>query len=529
MLPRHFFNKKKLKCFFDFIYISFKPIFYTMTSNSHQTQSKTLREQMMDYISVSENIEGFSITQQWKYLPAAAAAAGSSATADPRDIIAQYYALEGQHCPTKTAARLNFKHFETALPRHYAIVAASRQPRQFSSLTDLQTSSLRASATATQSNSRARVRVHTLSDITPFTELTVRQKGVVIAHSALAHLVVKKLAGVFRAKPYERRVALEHADIIASFISSALACEYLVGNRYYRNLPTILASEIYIVGSGENTRTYCAQLTLADVTPAKIQENEEAFQVIYDANIDRLESCVEQYERGLVSLETLRTDPEFVKMITKFLELKFQTMKWRSLSQDRITAAAAAAHMSSSATRSSDKEYAEGIIGCRQIFKIQCRFARLCQYRIAHIFDNSNFSFAGLLRASRSSQLRLCNDGLSSALLTFAAIEPRMVTTEMVPRLGLNYLACDVSSAANHIQSRDPVFGGLLAKHRHHIPTTNQLYPKNRNQLLRVSRSVKMTYTPVQDTLDSIRTGRLCWPEKKDQQSHGRRSIRKKM
>jgi hypothetical protein len=214
-------------------------------------------------------------------------------------------------------------------------------------------------------------------------------------------------------------------------------------------------------------------------------------------------------------------------MLTKFLELNFQTMKWRSLSQDRITAASI---LSSCSTLSSDNEYAEGIIACRQIFKIQCRFARLCQYRIAHIFDNSNFSFAGLLRASRSSQLRLCNDGLSSALLTFAAIEPRMVTTEMVPRLGLNYLACDVSSAANHIQSRDPVFGGLLAKHRHHIPTTNQLYPKNRNQILRVSRSVKMTYTPVQDTLDSIRTGRPCWPEKKDQQSsRGRIIIRKKM
>lgn len=509
-----------------------------MKSNSHQsqTQSQTLREQMTDYISVSENIDGISITQQWKYLPAAAVAAGggSSAAADPRDIIAQYYALEGKHCPTKTDSRLNFKHFETALPRHYAIAAASRQPRQFSSLTDLQTSSLRASATAHSSNSRARVRVHTLSDITPFTELTVRQKGVVIAHSALAHIVVKKLAGVFRAKPYERRVALEHADIIASFISSALACEYLVGNRYYRNLPTILASEIYIVGSGENTRTYCQTLTLADVMPAKIQENEEAFQVLYDANIDRLESCVEQYERGFVSLNSLRTDPEFVKMFAKFLELNFQTMKWRSLSQERITAAAAAAaHMSSSAPRSSDKEYAEGIIGCRQIFRSQCRFARLCQYRIAHIFDNSNFSFASLLRASRTSLLRLCNDGLSSALLTFAAIEPRMVTTEMVPRLGLNYLACgDVSSAANHIQSRDPVFGGLLAKHRHHIPTANQLYPKNQNQILRVSRSVKMTYTPVQDTLDSIRTGGkpCCWPEKKDQQlSRGRRSIHKKM
>ena len=500
-----------------------------MTSNSPQTQSQTLREQMTDYISVSENIDGISITQQWKYLPAAG---GSSAAADPRDIIAQYNTLEGKHCPTKTDDRLNFKHFETALPRHYAIVAASRQPRQFSSLTHLQTSSL----CSFHSNSRARARVHTLSDITPFTELTVRQKGFVIAHSALAHLVVKKLAGVFCAKPHKRRVALEHADIIASFISSALACEYLVGNRYYRNLPTILATERYVVGSGENAKTYSAQLTLTDVTPEKIQENEEELQVIYDANIDRLESCVEQYERGFVSLKTLRTDPEFVKMFTKFLELNFQTMKWRSFSQARIAAAAAAAaaaaHVSSSAPRSSDNEYAEGIIACRQIFKIQCRFARLCQYRIAHLFDNSNFSFAGLFRATRSSHLRLCNDGLSSALLTFAAIEPRMVTGEMVPTLGLNYLACgDVSSAANHIQSRDPVFGGLLAKHRHHIPTTNQLYAKNQNQILRLSRSVKMTYTPVQDTLDSIRTGQpCCWPEKKDQQSsRGRRIIRKKM
>jgi hypothetical protein len=499
-----------------------------MKSNSHQTQtqSQTLRQQMKLYISVSENIDGISTTQHWKYLPTA----GSSTAADPRDIIAQYYALEGQHCPSKTAeARLKFKHFETALPRHYAIIAASRQPRQFSSLTYLQTSSL----CSFHSNSRARARVHTLSDITTFTELTVRQKGFVIAHSALAHLLVKKLAGVFCARPHTRRVALEHADIIASFISSALACEYLVGNRYYRNLPTILATESYVVGSGENAKTYSAQLTLADVTPEKIQKTEEDLQVFYDANIDRLESCVEQYERGFVSLNTLRTDPEFVKMFTKFLELNFQTMKWRSLSQDRITAAAAAAHVSSSAPRSFDNEYAEGIIACRQIFKSQCRFARLCQYRIAHLFDNCNFSFAGLLRAARSSQLRLCNDGLSSALLTFAAIEPRMVTTEMVPRLGLNYLACgDVSSAANHIQSRDPVFGGLLAKHRHHIPTANQLYTKNRNQILRVSRTVKMTYmtyTPVQDTLDSMRTGRPCWPEKKDQQSHGRRINRKKM
>lgn len=499
-------------------------------SNSNNTQKSpatmAMAMAMEDHHQIGKEFQGNDVVQQWKYIPLPLPSSPTVLTAcDPRDIIAQYYELEQRHCPTRTG-RANFKHIETALPRHYAIVAASRQPRQFYSLTQLQLQHSVSPQIQDRIQSKSRARIHTLGDITPFTSITVRQKGVVIAHSGIAHLLVKKLVGVLFGANHphtttttRHRVALERADIIASFISSALACEYLVGNRYYRNLPTILATERNVVGGAENS-TY-SRLTAEEATPAKIQETEEALQVLYDANIDRLESCVAQYERGFVSLETLRTDPEFDLMMSHFWKLNFQTMKWRSMSEDRI----AAARANKSVVYSHDKETAERIFACSQIFKSQSRFARLCQYRIAHLFDNGNFNYASLLRTTKSSQLRLCNDGMLTALLAFAAIEPRMVTAEMVPKLGLTYFTANVSSAANHIQSRDPIFGELLAKHRRHIPLANKLYTKkaglgDSGGIWRdsSSASAKITYVPVQDTLESIRTGRPCWPEKKEQQ-----------
>ena len=471
---------------------------------------------MEEHVEIAEDFQGTvgGIVHTWKYLPVVAADAAT--TPDPRDIIAQYYDLERRHCPTKPN-RKNFKKIETALPRHYAIVAASRQPRQFSSLTHLQIQEILCLPTQDQISSKARARVHTARDITPFTQLSMRQKHFMIAHSGLAHLVVKKLAGVFCAKPHTRRAALERADLIASFISCALACEYLVGNRYYCNLPTILSGESdnFVIGlSKDTTFSNASLLTARDVTPEKIQETTEELQTLYHANIDRLESCVEQYKRGFVSLQSIRTDPEFVKMSCKFWKLNFQTAKAHSLSESRL----AAARANTSNSYSFLKENAEKMLMCRSIVEGQCRFSRFCRYDIAHLLDNSSMSFMSLLKTLRATQLRLCNDGMTTALLTFAAIEPRMVTSEMAPKLGHGYLQCDIASAANHVQTRDPVFGDLLVKHRQHIPRTNELYMGwNRCEMMREDSGVleRMTrYAPVQSSLDSMRTGQWCYEKK---------------
>ena len=464
------------------------------------------RVQFAETTQYSEDIQGIAVLHRWKY-QWRDHSEESTTTQAIRSIpelvtMEQYYKLEEQHCPKKDD-RANFKHIETAFPRHCALVAATRQPRQFISRTESQIMNLQNAPNQNQIQRRARVRIHTTCDITPFTEITLHQRVVVIARTGIAHLLVKKLAGIFWTERHMHQSALTFADLVASFISSALACEYLVGNRYYRNLPSILANETQLVGCPCG-RHY--QITAEDVTLAKIQETTQELQVLYDANIDRLEAVIAQYARGFVSLEEIRTDPDFVQMFSKFWRLSFQTMKARSCAESRI----ATLRSISSGLFDEETCSADRVIACRNLFSAQCQFSRLMQYNVAHLFDNSNFNYVSFVRASKSSQLRLCNDGLTSALLTFAAIEPRMVTAEMTPLLGDIYVSrCSLSGAANHIQTRDPVFGEMLIKHRQHVPLMKEII-----ELAGIRRQVFLTirppsYVPLQSALDSIRSGEV--------------------
>lgn len=472
------------------------------TSNSNSNQQRDdhpASVQFAETTHYSEDFQGGQVSHHWKY------SANSFAPAIGRTpelvTIDQYHELEEKHCPKKDA-RADFKRFETALPRHFAIVAATRQPRQFISRTESCVMTLQNTPTQNKIQSRARARIHTTCDITPFTEITLHQRVIIIARTGIAHLLVKKLAGIFWTERHMHQSVLTFADLVASFISSALACEYLVGNRYYRNLPAILAEE-NLVGCPCDYR-HC-QITAEDVTPAKIQETTQELEAIYNANIDRLEAVIAQYARGFVSLEALRTDPDFVQMFSKFWQLSFQTMKARSCAETRI----ATRRSVSSGLFDEEECSADRVITCRNLFSAQCQFSRLMQYNVAHLFDNSNFNYVSLVRAAKSSQLRLCNDGLTAALLAFAAIEPRMVSVHMAPLLGDKYVSCcSLSGAANHIQTRDPVFGEMLAKHRQHVPLMKEMYGVS------ISRPVFFTirppsYVPLQSALDSIRSGQV--------------------
>jgi hypothetical protein len=476
--------------------------------NSNQQQPEhnngVCRVQYAETTHYSEDVRGFGeVSHRWKYQwKDHSEESTTPAIWRTPELVTmdQYYKLEEKHCPKKDD-RANFKHIETAFPRHCALVAATRQPRQFISRTESQIMTLQHTPNQNQIQRRARVRIHTTCDITPFTEITLHQRGIVIARTGIAHLLVKKLAGIFWTERHMHQSALTFADLVASVISSALACEYLVGNRYYRNLPSILAEED-LVGCPRDR--HC-QITAEDVTPAKIQETTQELEAIYNANIDRLEAVIAQYARGFVSLETLRTDPDFVQMFSKFWQLSFQTMKARSCAETRI----ATRRSVSSGLFDEEECSADRIITCRNLFSAQCQFSRLMQYNVAHLFDNSNFNYVSLVRAAKSSQLRLCNDGLTAALLTFAAIEPRMVSVHMAPLLGDKYVSCcSLSGAANHIQTRDPVFGEMLAKHRQHVPLMKEMYGVS------ISRPVFFTirppsYVPLQSALDSIRSGQV--------------------
>jgi len=501
-------TKKIEMLFFDFI--QRQPLApQENTMNSRRNSNRNSNQQRDDHpASVqfaettyhSEDCQGYGeVSHHWKY------SANSFAPAIGRTpelvTIDQYYELEEKHCPKKDA-RADFKHIETALPRHFAIVAATRQPRHFISRTESCVMTLQNTPTQNKIQSRARARIHTTCDITPFTEITLHQRVIIIARTGIAHLLVKKLAGIFWTERHMHQSVLTFADLIASCISSALACEYLVGNRYYRNLPAILAGESQVVGCPHGNY----QITAVDVTPAKIQETTQELQELYAANIDRLETAIAQYARGFVSLESLRTDPDFVMMFSKFWRLSFQVLKARSCSESRLAVFRATKPESLSAA---EEEKAERFVMCREIFRAQCQFSRLMQHNVAHLFDNSCFNYATLVRSSKSSQLRLCNDGVTAALLAFAAIEPRMVSAKMVPKLEVIYIGCDLTSAANHIQTRDPVFGEILVKHRQHVPLMKEIYEGRQiwRTSGRTSADMATSYIPLQSKLDLIRAG----------------------
>jgi hypothetical protein len=141
---------------------------------------------------------------------------------------------------------------------------------------------------------------------------------------------------------------------------------------------------------------------------------------------------------------------------------------------------------------------------------------QLYNYDIVHLFDGATQGYAKFVKTARHTLVRLSNDGLTAAFLSFAAIEPRMVTAEMAPKHGTKYVTTSLPSCANHIPSRDPLYGALRVKHRAHIPRTadavNAVNAGNADiqGIPRLPPSIRnvRNYSPLYDTLENIRAGR---------------------
>jgi hypothetical protein len=84
-----------------------------------------------------------------------------------------------------------------------------------------------------------------------------------------------------------------------------------------------------------------------------------------------------------------------------------------------------------------------------------------------------------------------------------------MVTAEMAPKHGTKYVTTSMPSCANHISSRDHLFGELRVKHRALIPRTADAV----NAVIGIPRSPTLArnvrnYSPLHDTVENIRAGR---------------------
>jgi hypothetical protein len=346
----------------------------------------------------------------------------------------------------------------------------------------------------------ALARIHAVIK-TPFTELTAYQKNHLTAQSALAGLLVSRIFGFSSAKPHTIKCLKKHADLTAKYIHSALACEYLIGNRYYYNLPAVLSQEMFTIGVLPIEKRL-ANIKAEDATYDKLQESRAQLIELYNSNIERLEYAVKQFRRGFLSLQTIREDSEYKKMLEMFWMLQTQCMKYRNISESTMSARQTFCERNNITF---DRRSIQVMV-CNLVFSCQVICPRLFAYEIAHLFDNRDGVYARYVEVTKAKQLEMCNQGLTSAFLTFSAIEPNMVSIALAPHIEefkIHYPS-DFSEYAYHTPSRDATFGPLLSKHRVHIPR-----PVNITRTFFMTRNNKdCFYLPTQEALTELRTGK---------------------
>ena len=145
------------------------------------------------------------------------------------------------------------------------------------------------------------------------------------------------------------------------------------------------------------------------------------------------------------------------------------------------------------------------VMVCNLVFSCQIICPRLFAYEIAHLFDNRDGSYTRYVEVTKAKQLEMCNQGLTSAFLTFSAIEPNMVSTNLAPHIKeCDAHPSDFSEYAYHIPSRDAIFGPLLSKHRVHIPRPVKIV----RTFFVNGNNKDCFYLPVQEAFDELLTGK---------------------
>jgi hypothetical protein len=305
-----------------------------------------------------------------------------------------------------------------------------------------------------------------------------------------------------------------HAELMNQYIHSALAAEYIIGNRYFRyvvlarravlNLAAsssytefpVLAADAAPEVREEQRRRYeqdregpvgmlhcnaSKNLTAGDITPESLGITKKELLAVYSANIDRLMAAIQQYRRGFVNLEEIRTDPEFVRLNIAFWRYLNQLMKMKNDFEIRDATAASkmpfrAVHPVDYNTFRENKD-AKRFVLISSLSEPAVLVPSMFRYDVARIFDNWRQSYVKYLNTTRATWVRLANDGSTASFLAFAAIEPGMVTDDYAPTIGCatDWHTLTLKSCANYIPSRHPVFGELRVKHRRHIKRTAEV------------------------------------------------------
>lgn len=396
---------------------------------------------------------------------------------NPEAVIEDYYLYQTMSSTRNDAEGGHF-HLEKSFPRHRALMMAAMPCVYRKGYT----------ATATTTNQIrsieiARARAHDTQAITPFTETTAYQKHHLISRSAMTGLLIERLI------PTKKYV-----ESTMKYTHSVLACEFLVGNRYYRNLPQYQQ----LVGCDAKNRI---PLTMDDISPESLDTTKRELLEVYTAQIGRLNDTIKQYKRGFIGINAIRTDPEFIRLMGLYWRYAEQLMKVRRVNDER-------AHADLFGNNEWYDVYRLFILS--SILSMNAMVPELYKYDIAHLFDNARQSFAVFVKASKQTMIRIANDGCTSAFLSFVACEPEVAKCGVIPKHGITHLSSlSMKSCANHIPSRDPLFGELRVKYRKYIPRTADGVKMDwaNGCERRETTNYQSTYFPRYEMIENIRAG----------------------
>jgi len=444
-----------------------------------------------------------------------------SSTKPARAITDYYHKEECGAFPRKLHELSEPKPINRSYPRHHALVLAARCSSSklvSSEFPFVTTGYERGCSEVNGSLSRfAYARVHDDEHVTPFTELaSTYQKHHLTSLSGMTGLLVLRL--INHPKIISPKTKKKHAEITKQYLHSALAAEYLIGNRYYRNLMISHRSLGVRHPVGFLVSDVRANLTADDIAPDALCATQDELRELYNANIDRLLAMIEMFKRGFVSIYQIREDPEFIRLMTAFWRSANQTIKMKT-DFEHQPAPLNDIDIASPLSFEERKE-AKRISVIARIAEPAAIAPMLYQYDVAHLFDSQNQSYAHYIKTTKHTWARLANDGSTASFLAFAAIEPQMVTDDHAPvlnKLGSTpsvFHGMSLKSCANHIPTRHPVFGSLRMRHRCHILRTadalntssQRVHPNQDAPLLGVSRDTnsrfRMTYAPMYDLIE---------------------------
>jgi hypothetical protein len=265
-----------------------------------------------------------------------------------------------------------------------------------------------------------------------FTETTARQRAKILAYSGIAGSIISRLCRGCANVAGTARIRRQHAFKMTQRIHSSQACEILMDNRYHYD-GAFSGTDATIVC------IKCARAELRELYPRCIQE---------------LKYKATQYRRGDIDICEMRSNPNFIRIYSLLI---FCTKYLINIRRNKM--------------EDPDKPQDTSIKRPIRIMKFIAEFPGLYDFDVARAFGSATMHFRN---AAIGSQLRLVNQGVYAALLSFAVVEPGMVDAYLAPDVSSKYggiegLAC----AENHIASRNKIFGGeLLKKYRHHIPRT---------------------------------------------------------